>query len=299
MVDRWYLRAADGKEKEDFLRELYPLVKANAVYTVGLRPEYPIGDRVIAMPTGNAGTEWFEAPEPGWAGMTAHVGGLHLAQLRIAERLAREAGDLDFARQCSAWIAAGAESMEKRLWTGSYYLNFLEPETGRRSDLVFCYQLDGEWVTDHHGLPSALPEDRVRKALDTVRRTNVALSAHGAVNYAHADGTPARVGGYGTYSYFPPEALMLAMNFLYEGQRDFGLELARKVWRNIVCRHGYTWDMPNIFRGDADTGERTYGSDYYQDLMLWSMPAAIAGTDFGAPAKPGGLVDRVLRAAGG
>ena len=30
-------------------------------YTVNLRPAYPIGDRIIAMPTGNKGTEWFEA----------------------------------------------------------------------------------------------------------------------------------------------------------------------------------------------------------------------------------------------
>jgi hypothetical protein len=58
---------------------------------------------------------------------------------------------------------------------------------------------------------------------------------------------------------------MLAMNYMYEGQREFGLELARKVWHNLVCTRGYTWDMPNIMRGDVDTGERTYGNDYYQE----------------------------------
>ena len=52
-------------------------------------------------------------------------------------------------------------------------------------------------------------------------------------------------------------------------------------------------------RGDQDTGQRGYlngGSDYYQDLMIWSLPAAINGTDLGAPCRPGGLVDRVTRA---
>ena len=34
-----------------------------------------------------------------------------------------------------------------------YYLNFNEPETNTRPDLVFGYQLDGEWITDWHGLP--------------------------------------------------------------------------------------------------------------------------------------------------
>jgi len=297
MVDRYLL--CYGQTDKDFVREFHPQLKQNMTYTVNLRPEYPIGDRIIAMPTGNKGTEWFEAPKPGWCGMTAHVGGLHLAQLRIAERFAKGAGDADFAKQCAEWISAAAESMEKKLWTGSYYLNYLEPETQSKSDLIFGYQLDGEWVTDHHGLPSALPEQRVQTVLGTIKRCNVALSKYGAVNYATPDGKPAAVGGYGTYSFFPPEALMLAMTYMYNGDRAFGLELARKVWHNIVCLQGYTWDMPNIMRGDTDTGERTFGNDYYQDMMLWSMPAAVEGTDFGAPAKPGGLVDRIRQAASG
>jgi hypothetical protein len=158
--------------------------------------------------------------------------------------------------------------------------------------------MDGEWITDHHGLPSALPQNRVLTVLDTIKRTNVAVTKYGAVNYTNPDGSVANPGGYGSYSYFPPEALMLAMNYMYEGQRDFGLELARKVWNNITCIQGYTWDMPNIMRGDVDTGERTFGNDYYQNMMLWSLPAALAGRTVDAPTKPGGLVDRVLQASG-
>jgi hypothetical protein len=90
---------------------------------------------------------------------------------------------------------------------------------------------------------------------------------------------------------------MLAMNYMYEGQKDFGLELARKVWHNLVGLRGYTWDIPNIMRGDADTGEAAYGNDYYQDMMLWSLPGALDGQSLEAPLKPGGLVARILRAA--
>jgi uncharacterized protein (DUF608 family) len=295
-VDR-FLLCCDTPDQR-YAREFYPMLKRNMIYTVNLRttPQYTVGQRIISMPDKNEGTEWFEAPEPGWSGMTAHIGGLHLAQLRIVERLAIRIGDTAFARQCADWIRAGAEAMQKWLWTGGYYLNYYEPETGKKSDWVFGYQLDGEWVTDHHGLASALPKDHVRSILKTIKLCNIAVTKYGAVNYANADGTPAGVKGYGTYSYFPPEALMLAMNYMYEGQVEFGLELARKVWHNLVCTRGYTWDMPNIMRGDADTGERTYGNDYYQDMMLWSLPAAIEGKDFSAPMRPGGLVDRMLKA---
>lgn len=295
MVDRYLL--CYGEQNKELAQEFFPMIKSNMIYTVNLRPEYPIGDRIIAMPTGNEGTEWFEAPEPGWRGMTAHVGGLHLAQLRIAERMAQAVGDDKFARQCAEWIEAGSRSMEEKLWTGSYYLNYWEPETNSKSELVFGYQLDGEWITDQHALASALPADRVLTTLATIKRCNIAVTKYGAVNYANPDGTPAKVAGYGTYSYFPPEALMLAMTYMYNGEKEFGIELARKVWNNIFNIQGYTWDMPNIMRGDVDTGERTFGNDYYQDMMLWSLPAAIENADFGAPAKPGGLVYRVRKAA--
>jgi uncharacterized protein (DUF608 family) len=295
MVDRYFL--CYGDQDKDFIREFYPILKKSMIYTVNLRPSYPIGDRIIAMPAGDTIGEWFEV-DPGWYGMTAHVGGLHLAQLRITERMAQVAGDEEFANQCAEWTQAGARSMEEKLWTGSYYLNYWEPETNHKSELVFGYQLDGEWITDHHGLPSALPADRVATVLATIHRCNIALSKYAAVNYAKPDGQPANVGGYGTYSFFPPEGLMLAMTYMYKGQKEFGLELARKNWHNIVCRQGYTWDLPNIMRGDVDTGERRSGADYSQDMMLWSLPAAVEGKDFGAPAKPGGLVDRIIKAAG-
>ncbi len=300
IVDR-VLLCCDTPDKA-LLREFYPMIKKCMEWTVGLRttPEYSIGERIISMPDKNEGTEWFEAPEPGWCGMTAHVGDLHLAQLRITERMAREVGDTAFVAQCADWIAAAQNAMEQRLWDArGFYLNYLEPETQRKSDLVFGYQLDGEWILDHHGLERALPKDKTLQVLDTIRKCNIAVTKYGAVNYANADGSTAAVKGYGTFSYFPPEALMLAMTYMYNGQPEFGIELARKVWHNLVCLQGYTWDLPNIMRGDVDTGERTFGNDYYQDMMLWSLPAALEGRDAAAPVREGGLVDRMVKAARG
>ena len=291
MVDKLWLRTGDDAA----LRELYDFCKKATIYTMTLRPEY--GDRqVISMPTGNVGTEWFEAPEPGWAGMATHIGGIRLVHLLMMKRMADKVGDELFAEQCQRWFDAGSAAMAEFLWAGEYYLNFHEPETDTRSDLVFAYQLDGQWVARFHGTSDAFPADRASAILETIRRCNVALSQTGAVNYAHPDGSPAPVGGYGTYSYFTPELLMLAMTYMYHGETGFGLELARRCWENITCTQRLTWDQPNFFRGELDTGERSFGSDYYQNMMLWSLPAAIAGTDLRGPCEPGGLVDRVIRA---
>ena len=54
------------------------------------------------------------------------------------------------------------------------------------------------------------------------------------------------------------------------------------------------FDMPNLVRGD--TGEITFGNDYYQNLILWCLPAAIAGEDIKAAAARGALVSRMIDA---
>ncbi|MHB9036388.1 MAG: GH116 family glycosyl-hydrolase [Armatimonadota bacterium] len=297
MVDR-YVSCYDDKQKS-LLKEFYPAVKQNAMFTMNLRttPSYSIGQRIISMPDGNEGTEWFEVPEPGWRGMVSHAGGLHLAQLRIAEKMAEATGDKDFADQCRAWLRAGMGAMERNLWNGNYYLNYNEPDTNSKSDLVFAYQLDGEWVTRFHGLRGVFPPARVETTLDTIERCNAAIGIAGPVNYANADGTAAAVGGYGKYGVFVPEVVMLGMLYMYEGRQEFGLKLVEKCWRNLQCTWGFTWDQPDMVSKDVNNGERTGAHDYYQNMMLWSLPAALDGAELSSPVKPGGLVDRIIRAA--
>jgi uncharacterized protein (DUF608 family) len=89
---------------------------------------------------------------------------------------------------------------------------------------------------------------------------------------------------------------MLGMTYMYEGEVEFGLELCRRCWENIVLRNGMCWDQPNIVRGD--TGEKVYGGDYYQNLMLWSLPAAMEGKGLASVCGAEGLVGRMIRAAG-
>jgi hypothetical protein len=47
----------------------------------------------------------------------------------------------------------------------------------------------------------------------------------------------------------------------------------------------------------GDTGALVFGTDHSQNLILWTLPAAIEGGDRKHAVRPGGLVDRVIRAA--
>jgi len=289
MVDRLWQRTGH----DAILTEFYESVKRCNTFTMNLR-QGPGG--VISMPE-IGGMEWFEFGE--WAGMAAHMGGLRLAQLRMDERMAEAMGDAAYAEQCRDWLAAGTRAMEEDMWTGSYYLNYFEPETGKRSDDVMGYQLDGEWAARYHGLPGVFRADRVQTALETIRRCNVRLTPEvGAANFCRPDGRPlpagSQVAHYGQYAMFPPELLVLAMTYIYAGERAFGLDLARRHWENLVLRQGHPWDLPNIVRGD--TGTRVFGTDYYQNMMLWAMPAALSGSDLAASCGPDSLVGRIMDA---
>jgi len=300
MADRyWRVTGDDG-----FLRRYWDSLKSCNDFSLNLRPAF--GDsQIIAMPqpgTDNyvlGDTEWFEAPEPGWKGYVTHAGGVRLAQVGIMRRMASHLGDLEYAQRCEHWLQAGSQALEQHLWVGTrnpgYYLNFNDPDSGQRSDLIFGYQLDGQWIADFHGIPPVFPPDRAQNALETVRQANCQISQSGATNYASPDGSPAQVGGYGTYGYFPPELFMLACTYIYAGESEFGLDLLKRCLYNIASR-GYQWDMPNIVSGDQDTGERAFGADYYQNLMLWALPAALDGGDISSPLKDGGLIARVLEA---
>jgi uncharacterized protein (DUF608 family) len=222
----------------------------------------------------------------------------------MVERMAEAVGDRDYAAQCRDWLAEGSRAMEAELWSGSYYLNYYDKETGKRSDDVMGYQLDGEWTARYHGLPGVFQAGRVSTTLDTIRRCNVALTPDiGAANFTRPDGSPlphdSKVAAYGQYAMFCPELVLLGMTYIYAGEADFGLELVRKHWQNLCLQQGHIWDLPNMVRGD--NGARTFGSDYYQNMMLWALPAALAGQDLAASCAPGSLIGRLLSAgkAGG
>jgi uncharacterized protein (DUF608 family) len=289
LVDRLWLVTGDDR----ILAEFYESIRSATCFTMGLSD--PPG-AAIRIPR-EGGMEWFEWGE--WAGWTAHAGGLRLAWLAIVERMARHQGDTEFAARCAQWSAEGSRAMEEGLWTGGYYLNFLEPETGKRSDDVMGYQLDGEWVARYHGLPGVFASERILPTLQTIERCNVALTPGiGAANFARPDGaalkTDSPVAYYGTYAMFSAELLLLALTFIQAGQRDKGLDLAARFWENLVLRQRHPWDLPNMI--DGSTGRRHFGTDYYQNMMLWVLPDALAGRTLRDAMSEDGLVHRVIRA---
>jgi len=290
MVDKLWRRAGD----DAIVHEFYESLKRNTIFTMNLRPGSGAAG-VVSLPTDNQAQDWIEACE--LFGIVPHIGGVHLAQLRLVRRMAETMGDTDFVRQCDEWLTQGSQVLEEHAWAGTHYVLYNELETGKRSDIIMGCQLDGEWIALFHGLPGVFRSDRVATTLEALKATNVALSDAGAVSFCKPGAEALDKGdwdpGYwGPRGVHPPTVFMLAMTYMYRGQREFGLDLARRPVAELI-RRGWYWDWPVVI--DAAPGPRV-GCDYYQNLMLWSLPAALGGGDLTGPCAPGNLVDRMLRA---
>jgi uncharacterized protein (DUF608 family) len=299
MVHRYWLRTGDPSA----LREFYPAVKKCTTYSVNLNGG---PDGIISFPAEGDKTEWWEGFE--WHGMAAHAGGLKLSQVMLARNMAGAVGDDEFVAQCDEWVAAGRESMEGKMWNepvGSYYM-FRDPYgTGKQEDKIMANQLDAEWTNAFHGLDGVFRKDRVATVLETVKRS--CLSHFGAVSFATPAGTPLV-----TYGIFVPEIMILGFTYLYNGDLETGMRILDSCMRNLAIDNRCPWDLPNTVSGGSEfskpgegivvtaegtgSGKKGYGNDYYQNMMLWAAPAAVAGQDLSGPCEPEGFVTRVIEA---
>jgi uncharacterized protein (DUF608 family) len=290
MVDKLWRRSRD----DGILTEFYPSIKRNTLFTMNLRPGSGAAG-IVSMPADNNAYDWYDLCD--LYGIVPHIGGVHLAQLRLAERMARAVQDDEFARQCQEWIEQGSAVLEAQGWAGHAYVLFNEPETGKRSEVILAHQLDGEWMARLHGVPGVFQAGRVETVLETLKRTSLTQATSGAAVFCPPEGgveTGWDPGYWTMRGVHPPGTMMLGMLYMYRGQLDFGLELARRVVAEVV-RRGWTWDWPVVLDGN----EPRIGFDYYQNLVLWSLPAAILGQDLQGPCAPGGLVERIIQAGAG
>jgi uncharacterized protein (DUF608 family) len=208
-------------------------------------------------------------------------------------------GDKDYAKELDALLNAGAKAMEEHLWARDHYLLYNEPETGKKLDVVFTPTLDGQCFTYLHGIPGVFPRERVEKTLAAIRRACSISKLGIPPTYAGPAGEPwSDRAGYltGQYNYCPFAVVFIAMTYMYEGHKDFGMDILRRVLEIEFVKYGYAWEGIQVNSGSADDSRASYGTDYYMKLNLWAVPAAMDGKNMSAPCKPGGLVNRVILA---
>lgn len=145
------------------------------------------------------------------------------------------------------------------------------------------------------------PKENVDKIFTVIQDKVSKISKLGMPpTYARPDGTAWTEDdtGYltGRYIYTNFQVIWIAILAIYEGRREFGLDLLRKNLELSYCKWGYTWGGTNCLSAGGDTGELNYGWDYWFNWSIWTAPAALLNQDVSALLKPGGLMRKVLDA---
>ena len=185
---------------------------------------------------------------------------------------------------------------DEQLWTGEYYRLYSDRQTGRCSDTVFADQFASHWMTNVMGLGDVFPQDRVRSATATVKRLNYAATRFGVKNAIRPDGTDDLTGGDrgdATGILFS-ENLAVALTLIYDGQEQWGMEIARRLMDCVVIQQKSPWNI-NLFI-DATDGSAVFMPFHYQAMILWALPLAINRQGIGEFCAAGGLVDRIIKA---
>ena len=276
----------------NILREFYPSVKKAIEYTKTLDRD---DDGLLDLEPEPTGNQFYGAWK--WHGTSAHTNGFWLPILKLAERMAEAMKDRVFANRCQQWNECGLRALEEKLWRGKSYLLYRDTVKEQESDTILANQLAGQWLSYLHDLPPMFSQTRAEIVLKTVKELHFPKSQWGLYNALRPDGTIDETGSTHSTAAFAGENICVAMTYIYCGKRATGEDLARRVMENLVLRQGVEWDMPN--QVNPETGQLVFGTDFYQMMIVWGLPLALAGQDISEACKPLSLVNRILRHAAG
>ena len=289
MIYRLYLRNGD----RDFLAHFYDSAKRAIRYQHSLDDDGDglVNDQAHVQPTELWPANQFYDIWPWW-GTSAYVAGTWLATLSCGEAMATAMNDSEFAAECADWLARGKAAYQDKLWNGEYFRLWHDPENtsgeGPDCDVSLGNQLMAQWCVKITGAPDILPADQVQSALGAVKRLNMGATEHGLVNGVDSDGTryiskpdsdadqvvEILPNNDHATQVFVGENLCAAMTFIYHGQRETGLEIARRIYEAVALTSRTPWRQHCLI--DADTGLPVWGEDYYSNMVIWALPMACA-----------------------
>jgi non-lysosomal glucosylceramidase len=236
-----------------------------------------------------------------FVGPNTFVGGLYLAALEAAARMAESQGDGDFAGRCRAIAGRGRKWTVDNLWNGAYFVQRIPPGASPRfqyGDGCLADQLFGQNWANEVGLGYVYPADQVRTALQSIYRYNWAPDV-AAQNRAHPpERWFARPGEAGLFTCTWPEGgrmqepvryrdevwtgieYQVAAGLLAEGMLREGLSILRGVHDRYDGRRHNPWN------------EVECGDHYARALASWGCLLALTGLVYDGPAGRLGFAPR-------
>jgi non-lysosomal glucosylceramidase len=156
------LREHQMSPDNTFLERNWPNVKKAVEWLVNQDEN---GDGIITRAQPNTlDAEWF--------GKIPWISSLYVAALRAGEKMANEMGDTESAERWAAIAAKGSQTIGDELFhKGQYFIQRVEPQDADKLGSGYGCLIDqvfGQSWAFQVGLPRVLPEDKTRKALESL-----------------------------------------------------------------------------------------------------------------------------------
>jgi uncharacterized protein (DUF608 family) len=282
LIDRLWQRNHD----DQILQEFYPSALSALEYMQSLDHD---GDGLPELDADPVPNQFYGAWP--WYGVSIYVAGFWIASIKMMERLAMAYGDLATCELCRRWSTQASTTVEQMLWDGQSYLLYRESTTNRSSNTVLANQLVGQWCVRLHGLAAIYPSGHISDSLQTILDLCTRSTRAGLLNSADRQGNPDLTGIPHSNSIFTGECIAVGATMAFESRGQDGMEVVRRMMESIVVQEGAGWDLPNILNAE---GRIVHGTDFYQMMILWSLPLALNGQGIHEACAKGGLVDRIL-----
>ena len=108
-------------------------------------------------------------------GANPMIGSLYLAALRAGEEMAREVGDVEFARTCRKIFESGRKLMVEKLFNGEYFIQQVDPQKHPKHQHgagCLADQLFGQGWAHQVGLGYVYPKENVLATLEAIWKYN-------------------------------------------------------------------------------------------------------------------------------
>ena len=213
-------------------------------------------------------------------GPSAYCGGLWLAALAAAARLADQIGEAAHAARWRDLFERGARAFDAKLWCGTHYRWDTDSPYGAA---VFIEQLFGPWYARMLGLGDVVPLDRTRQALATICRENLDGTAGGrvgAVNIAgFTDEIHADADAHGYARHQSDEVLIglncsLANQLTAAGMTDEAERVLAAIHRAVYEERGLWFRTPAAYDPEGTAFRAVMNM---RSLVIWALVAPPAG----------------------
>jgi non-lysosomal glucosylceramidase len=270
--------------KDDkYLDEMYPRCQAALRFAMTLdKDKDGVVNEDPGSETGFPANQYYDIWP--WWGTSAYTGSIWLAALRAGEEMAKKKGDAAFADEMRKWYQTGSNSFYQKLWTGSFYRLYNDPERNRVSDTCLTNGLCGQWFAYVTGLGDIVPRATILSTVDTVFRRNVPATKYGAVNGVRPDGAPDET--------FPDHSAVITIgevwNFCamaaFAGRKEDAMRLFIDSYANILLQQRTPWNIPWCL--DRNTGSIKWGINYYSNPCVWTLFQALDPDTYAKLAVP-------------